>query len=261
MDTLYYFVQEINTIIYSFIGSFLAVSVFYFLILYSEKGISPLSAFRGQQYMFLKIVHAKIQDLLMEGKTTEETKSVVRNLQFPFFVLNPPCTNDKVDFVRSVLANDELLEQYLFQFRFSYADYRRLLVNFNEDNNKLKADRAVRMILNDESNQNVEVILPLLVEIHTKPFVVNRQLGISAPVGRNEMAAFQALSDMKILKKTCTPQLFGSTMSILKEKYPSMDVLRGRSTIYYHADKITHTDKEFWEIVAITRQYIEEKLG
>lgn len=238
-------IETINglTLFLSNVGACLiAILVFEVIRDAANKNVSIFTTHKNTRLYCLSFIYDIARNMKLEGKSDGEIQKELQRRYnakaLPFMMSSQlsPKMIDAINFVWIVLNDSNLLFSYVATPTFGKSSYKELLSKINSKEEDRNAEFALKNILIDSSNENVQRCKKWLPALCTRPFVEDlSECGERDKGGRNEALLYLLLkpgegevedSSVFVFKANTSQRGFVDCMLKLKECYPSMEVVK-----------------------------------
>lgn len=220
----------------------LAILVFEVIRDAVNKNVSIFATYKDTRLHCLSFVYNIARNLKLEGKSDGEIQKELQRRYdakaLPFMMSSQLSSKmeDAINFVGIVLNDANLLFTYVATPTFGKSRYKELLSKVDTKEEDRNAEFALKDILIDSSNENVQRCKKWLPALCTRPFVEDiSECGDKDKGGRNEALLFTLFkpaegekedSSVFVFKANTSERSFVDCMLKLKECYPSMEVVK-----------------------------------
>ena len=229
--------NSIDQFLTVFTPCLIACAIVIFIFLLTERNIT---LFGDSRYNFISQMHREAFKLLAQGLSEEEILLKLRGMRFGFqmFPATKEKTITKVQFAEAVLNNDLMMLQYVIVPVFNKKSFRALKremrpVVFDIKKNEVKKQVFVnlRFLLKDNSRDNVNRVLAVLVKLHQKPFVLADVVGEDCSEGMNTTYVLCALQRLQLLNTNASYDRYIKCLQLIDLSYGNMSLISSKSTV------------------------------
>ena len=220
----------------SFAACFTALILFWLILQVMETRIPVSALFRDRKYYYLAYIHGKAVNMLLDGVDEKSVLEELRRFNFPFTIYPDKRCLEDINYIRELMANEDLVRRFILQHDFDYKDFRRLCLEFGSpmEDRRRAALKALWEIIPNPNDKRVESMANLLVELMTPPFIGSDDSS-SISAGENESTIFCAALAAKAVD--CTKEAFANCIWKLKQVHNEIDVVKGVSGLSNHVNK------------------------
>ena len=226
-----------------FTACFLAQFVFWIITQFLETRLPVSAVFGDRKYYYLSFIHARIIDMRMEGKDDKTILEELKHFHFPFAIYPDKKCLDDLNYVRELVAREDLVKRFLLQRDFDRTTFKKLCEEFGSpmEGRRKAAHSAIWDIISNPTDERVEKVSGVFVELCTPPFIgSDGNHRISA--GENESNIYSAALAAGAIKKECTKTAFVDCIWKMKQIHGEMDVVKGKQGLSNHSDKPLNKD-------------------
>lgn len=226
-----------------FTACFSAVFLLWIITQFLETRLPVSAVFGDRKYYYLSFIHARIIEMRMEGKDDKAILEELKRFNFPFAVFPDKKSIDDLNYIRELVAREDLVKRFLLQRDFDRTSFKKLCEEFGSpmEGRRKAAHSAIWDIISNPTDERVEKVSGLLVELTTPPFIGSGgDHRISA--GENESNVYSAALATKAIKSDCTKVAFADSIWKLKQIHGNMDVVKGKQGLSNHIDKPLNKD-------------------
>lgn len=226
-----------------FTACFSAIIFHWIIIMFLETRLPVIALFVDKRYYYLCCIHAKVINMRYDKEKEETILEELKEFKFPFFIYPNKKSLEDLSYIKELINQDDLVKRYLFNQEFSYSAFKKLIKEFDtpmEARNRA-AQMAIWDILPEPSDERVEKVSGVFVELCTPPFIgSDGNHRISA--GENESNVYSAALAAGAIKKECTKTAFVDCIWKMKQIHGEMDVVKGKQGLSNHSDKPLNKD-------------------
>lgn len=220
----------------TFAACFTAIILFWLILQIMETRIPVSALFRDRKYYYLAFIHGKAMNMLLDGRDEKSVLEELKLFNFPFTIYPDKRCLEDINYIRELMANEDLVRRFILQRDFDYKDFRRLCHEFDSpmEDRRRAALTALWKIIPNPNDKRVERMTDLFVELMTPPFIGSDD-NPSISAGENESTVFCAALAAKAVD--CTKDAFANCIWKLKQVHEEIDVVKGVSGLSNHVNK------------------------
>ena len=228
-----------------FLSSFLASTLTLLIYLAMKdavnRNVSFFATYKNTKLYCLSFVYGIARDMKLEGKKDGEIQEELIRLynakSLPFMMssqLSPKMT-EAITFVGIVLKDANLLFTYVATPTFGKDSYMELLSKVDAKDEVKEAEFALKNILINDSDENIQKCMKWLPALCTRPFVEDLSECGNTQAGRNEALIYALFRPAQgeqedpskfVFKFTASRRNFVDCLVKLQKCYPSMEVVQ-----------------------------------
>lgn len=232
------FLDNITPGLVPFMACLLALVVYDIIKIFIQRGWSFSVLFRPAEYYYLSILHNRAKDMLLSGMDKEEIVKSLRQERFPFMMVPPKDekTVHALAFVERVLADQDVLLQYLVKYDFTYEDFKDLQGGMKVDEKAKRANYLWNQILTENGKEKAEQVRSLVIRWMAEKPVAEYLPDDNLPDGKNEKILMLALKNLSLIGAGTTQEDFVKSVLALAVMNPRMRVVKTKGNLSYYSD-------------------------
>ena len=222
----------------TFAACFLAMFILWAIVQFMEARLPVSAVFSNRKFYYLSFVHSRIIDMRLEGKDDKDILDELKIFNFPFAVFPDKKSIDDLNYVRELVTREDLVKRFLLQRDFDRTTFKKLCDEYGSpmEGRRRAAHMAVWELVPDPTEERVEKVSDLFVELSTPPFIgSDEDHRISA--GENERNVFYAAMAGRALKSSCTKAAFVDCLWKMKQLHQKMDVVKSKQGVSNYCNR------------------------
>lgn len=241
--------MDFLTFIYNVAACYIAGLLLLLLKFFIIDKNAPLKNYLGDIKLYnLTFIHIAAKQYERDGIRGDELVKRLQNTKYGFISsherrLNEPSkrlskkkkqeiedSEQAYIFAMNILNNEELLKNYIIPDGFDEKVYQKLCEEIQGSEEQKAANTVIRDILVNKSRANIEIMVPLLAQWNTRPFIIDAADSVQSSLGRYQYFLYRCLKEeLSIIN--CTQKQYISAMKILRDAYPKMEDIKEASTL------------------------------